>query len=720
MSLRENPHSGFGIWGWGLGRYNAAALRPFRALLLAALAGCAATGGTLSPGIRFEAILTRDRYGVPHIAGRTPGDLGYALGQAQSEDRPRDVVHNLSTGTGRLAELFGPFWIESDRRARELGHRVRAEEDWPKLPLAVQQLVEGFVAGVNDWIAEHPKAFPPHVRAFEALDVVAWHRHLLLLPELSVAQLDAEGAPGPRVDAAGSNAWAVAGSRSATGRPVLLIDPARPFAGPNALYEAHLRAGEIDAWGFMPVGTPLPLMGATPWAAWTLVPGGADSADAFALRLNPADPDEYEWDGKFVRMKLRRETLRVRDVTPRDVEVRLRSTRHGPVFLDSRGRPFAAWLGGDDHARALEQFWKMAVARNSAEFKAALALDRISLVDVVWAASDGAIGFARAGQVPERAGGQDWEKPVPGWTPLTLPGGKLPYAKLPRVDDPPAGFLQACEVSAEKVTPGLTWTRDDFPSGALYAHYGEYRARGQRAFDLLKDLPRLDLDAARRVAFDTYSATAELWIPVILAAAKEAGQPPELAEAVDLLRGWSRQVEAGSAGATLFRFWRLACAEMPNGRAGRDTTAVSDTPEVRKEALEALRKAVETLRKLYGRVALPWGEVKRLRRGDLEWGLSGDGLGRLGLDTLRSTGGHVVEEGKILCRGGQSSLGIVFLGEAPVIHAIAAYGQSDDPASAHFADQAPLYARHETRPVPWTAAEIVSRTTSERSVSGPR
>ena len=692
-----------------------------RALALLLLAGCAATGGTVSPGVRYEAILTRDRYGVPHIAGRTPADLGYALGQAQSEDRPTDVVHNLSTGTGRLAELFGPYWIESDRRARQLGHRVRAEEDWPRLPLAVQQLVEGFVAGVNDWIEDHPKAFPDRVRAFEPLDVVAWHRHLLMLPELSVAVLDAEGGPGPRVDAEGSNAWAVAGARSATGRPVLHIGPARPFAGRYALYEAHLRATEIDVWGFFPVGAPLPLMGATPHAAWSLASGGADSADAFALRLNPADPDEYEWDGKFVRMELRREAIRVQDAAgPRDVEIRLRSTRHGPVFLDSKERPFAAGLGSAGHARALEQFWRMSTSRSGAEFKAALELDRISFLDVLWASTDGSIGFARTGQVPERPGGQDWEKPVPGWTALTLPAGRVPFRKLPRVEDPPAGFLQACEVSAEKTTPGLAWTRDDFPAGALYAHYGEYRARGQRATDLLKDTPRMDLDGARRLVFDTYSPPADLWIPVILAAAKEAGHPPELAEAVDLLRGWSRQADAGSAGATLFRFWRLACAENAGGRAGRDTFAVSDTPEIRAEALAALRKAVETLTRLYGRVAVPWGEVKRLRRGEAEWGLAGDGLGRLGLDTLRSTGGHLVEEKKIASRAGQAALGIVFLGDAPVIYALTAYGQSDDPASPHFGDQAPLYARHEPRPVPWKAGEIVSQTTVERAVSGTR
>jgi acyl-homoserine-lactone acylase len=690
-------------------------------VIWAAFLGCTARGGTVSPEIRYEAILTRDRYGVPHVAGRGPADAAYGLAQAQCEDRLADLVHNLSLGRGRLAEIAGPSALETDRLTRALGHRPRAEADWALLPLAVQQMVEAFVAGVNDWIADHPKAAPPDLRPFEPLDVVAWHRHLLMMPEVALARLDAEGGPGPRVPAGRSNAWAVAGRRSATGRPVLLIDPHGAFEGPLALYEAHLRAGELDAWGYFAVGTPLPAVGSTPSVAWTFSSGGADSGDAFELRLNPADPDEYEWEGKFERMQLRRETIRVRQPAGlQDVEVKFRFTRHGPVLTDGRGRAFAAGLGSHDHARALEQFWRMSTARTAQEFKAALALDRISGVNLVWATAEGHIGYAQAGQVPQRAGGQDWEKPVPGWTALTLPAGKLPFRALPAVEDPPAGWLQNCNVSAERVAPGLDWKREDFPAGVLYAHYGEYRARGQRASDLLGAQQKLDLEAARRIAFDTYSLPAQAWVPVILAAVKEAGHPEDLREAVELLHDWDRHVDAGSTAATLFRFWRLACEARSGGRAGRDAVAVSDTAELRKEAVEALREAVGNLRRLHGRVAVPWGEVKRLRRGGREWGLSGDGLQRLGLDTLRSTGGEVLVVGRLMARGGQASLGIVFLGGEPVIQAVSAFGVSADPSSAHFSDQAPLYARHELRPVPWSPAAIVSQTTSERTVAGPR
>lgn len=690
-------------------------MRAFRGVLFAALAGCAASGGTLAPGVRYEAILTRDRYGVPHIAGRTPADVAYALGQAMSEDRAADLVHNLSAGSGRLAELFGPAFVEADRLARSLDHRGRAAADWPRLPLAVQSMVEAFAAGVNDWIAEHPKAVSGPVRAFDALDVVAWHRHLVMRPEVAAARFDADGVPRPRPAGSSANAWAVAGSRSSTGKPVLLIDPHGPFEGPDALYEAHLRAGGLDVWGWFPVGVPLPAVGATSGVAWTLGPGGADVADAFALRLNPADPDESEWEGKFERMTLRREAIRVRGPGGwKDVEEKYRSTRHGPVFLDASGRAYAARLGSGGHARALEQVWRMSTSRNAGEFKAALALDRLSGVNLTWASADGRIGYVQLGQVPERAGGQDWDRPVPGWTALTLPAGTLPFHKLAQIEDPQAGFLQACGTTADGLTPGLAWRKQDHPLGALGAQEGEFSARAQRAAELLAATRRLDLQAARAIAFDTHSVSADLWIPVIVAAWKEAGEPAELRGAVDLLRGWSRRADAGEAGMRLYRQWRWEAASRRGIGAGRDAFAISDTPEMRREALALLRAAVAA--PSFARLAVPWGESHRLRRGGREWGLAGDGL-----DTLRAVeaeGPGV--DGRWIARSGQASTAIVFLGAEPVIHAGAAYGQSADPAGPHYADQAPLFATHELRPVPWTPAEIVSQTSAERTVAGPR
>jgi acyl-homoserine lactone acylase PvdQ len=689
-------------------------------LLPVLLAGCGRAEVVRDPD-RYEATIVRDAFGVPHLLGASAPDVAYALGQAQCEDRLADVLYNLHLGVGRVSEFLGPAFVEGDKQARLFRHRERAEQDWPTLPVPLKEVVEAFVRGVNDWVRDHPRDLPAPVRDFTPVDVLAWHRHLLLQGGLAIARADGEG-KGQGVPPGRSNAWAVSGARTVTGRPALLVDPHWPIDGNLALYEARLRGGELDAWGFMPVGTPLPAIGATGGVAWTFTAGGGDSADAFLLRLNPADPDEYEWDGKFKRMELHLETFRVREAGGfREVSERFRYTRHGPVLSNSRGEAFAAAIGGWGHARALEQFWRMSLARTAAEFKAALALDRISWFNVVWASADGRVGYVQTGEVPDRAAGHDWERPVPGWLPATLYGETLAFHKLPQIEDPLAGFIQNCNTSADAVAPGVKFRREDFPPGALYAHYGEYRARGQRATDLLSRTPKLDAESARRIAFDTYVLPADLWVPVLLAAVKEAGEPEDLREAAGLLRDWNRHADRDSAGATVFRFWRFACDAMAGSHAGRDSFNVSDTPEVRKDALQALRAAVADLRKRYGRVAVPWGEVKRLYRAGREWPLSGDGLGKLGMDTLRATAADTFDpEHKLVVSGGQSTMGLVFLGERPVIHAVVAYGQSGRHESPHYADQAPLYAEHRLRPVPWDEATLLAQAARERVVVGRR
>jgi acyl-homoserine lactone acylase PvdQ len=156
----------------------------------------------------------------------------------------------------------------------------------------------------------------------------------------------------------------------------------------------------------------------------------------------------------------------------------------------------------------------------------------------------------------------------------------------------------------------------------------------------------------------------------------------------------------------VFRFWRLACNELPPP-VGRDSFTVPNTPEVRRDALQALQSAARRLHETYGRVAVPWGEIKRMRRGGREWALSGDGLGRLGMDTLRATAADKLDhQNKMIPTGGQCVTTVVMLTNPPTIRAVVTNGQSNKPGSKHFADQAPLYSDERFREVPWTLEQL--------------
>ncbi|MCP4825574.1 MAG: hypothetical protein GY892_15890, partial [Shimia sp.] len=162
--------------------------------------------------------------------------------------------------------------------------------------------------------------------------------------------------------------------------------------------------------------------------------GGADSSDAYALRVNPDNPNQYEWDGEYVPMEVSEETLRYRDgETIKEVVETIRYTRHGPVAANKQGELYAGRHGSWNHALAMEQFWRMNTARNTVGFKAALAMDRLSYFNVIWATTEGHIGYVQTGEVPRRSTTYDWEKRVPGWTSKSFLGGNIPFGNYPRL-----------------------------------------------------------------------------------------------------------------------------------------------------------------------------------------------------------------------------------------------------------------------------------------------
>lgn len=726
-----------------------------------------------------EATLYRDNWGVPHIWADDYRSAGYALGQAQCQDTLQNVVHCLYSGVGRLAELVGTSALSGDIEARKLRHRQYSELAWPTLMEPARQLIEGYCDGVNEYLRTHPEELLVPVEPITPIHVLARQRALLMLSTTGIVKADAEASKSdgyhpkyntratdsdsgqsnpdekgdvhPNVEPGKSNAWALAGAKTASGSPMLLIDPHWPSEGPLQLYESwlHVRDG-LQAGGFAGVGTPLPALAVSSHAAWTFTAGGADSSDAYALEINPDNPHQYRFDGRWEDMRVLEETVRVRqaDGSFQSVEVQALETRHGPVLTTKGGVSFAAAMGGYQRADCSNQLFLMATAKSTDEFRQALALDSLSYFNLTWATAEGDIGYVQTGQAPIRPDGFNWEKMIPGWTSESLYLGALPFAGLPQVENPLAGFLQNCNVAANVVTPGLTFTKADFPPNVLWGHYDLYRARGQRATELLTQLQAATMDDGERIAFDTYVPPADLWVPIILQAYTEAtseaatstavsatspsgigdtatpvsvstasaavSPSPEpttcdsatLHAAVQLLGRWNRFATRDSTGATLFRQWRLACEDFTSA-VGRDSFHISNTADVRRDALAALQRAVEIMQKNYGSIEIPWGAVKRLQRGNQQWPLSGDSLPRLGMDTLRATAGEQFnDQHQLIAYGGQCVTSLVTLSNPPQIRAVVAYGQSNKADSPHYADQAPIYSQEKMRTVPWTLEQL--------------
>jgi acyl-homoserine-lactone acylase len=666
-----------------------------------------------------KAFVYRDVFGVPHIYGDTEPAAAYALAVVQCEDNARQVFHNLRVAVGRTAEVRGEAAVEGDRTVLLWRLPQIMEEAWQRSPARTKRYLRAFCDGLNDYRRQHPdeckQALPARPQAVMALMKYIGH-----LPSTAIVKIDVNASLGqaskPSEHPDQSSAFALGPSRTASGRPILLIDPHWPADGVFSFYEFHLHAGRIQVGGFTVPGLPFAAVGYTDGVAWTGTAGGADSADAFELEIHPDHPSQYRYDGRWREMAVREELLPVK--TAEGIEQRrlvFRETVHGPVVREENGRAFAGAVCGWEDTAIVEQWLAINRAKTRDELLDAMRMDQATWINFVYATRDGHIGYVQTGSCPLRgeghrpAGAQDGTSSRANWQ------DRIAFDDLPQLHDPDTGWLQNCNTAAHMVTAGMSMSPDDFPPGVLYGHLptgGQlWRGRMVRCYEVLPTLGKATLVDAEKLALDTYAPAARIWVPPLVAAydARAGGLSDpglDLKMAVDALRAWDYRVTKESAAATIFRFWRSEYRRLhPESFGNRQASAYPKTPQEQADAVAALRAARDYLKKHHKKVLVPWGEVMRLRRGSVDLPLDGDALPET--ETMRSTGNSVLtDEGRSIFSGGQVVTTVVELTDPIRARSIVPYGQSREPASPHYTDQMRLYSAGRLRPAWHTWAEL--------------
>lgn len=453
--------------------------------------------------------------------------------------------------------------------------------------------------------------------------------------DLSPALAESEGL--------GSNNWVVSGARTLSGKPLLANDPHLGLTAPSVWYFARLRAPGLDVFGATLPGVPYVLLGRNRHVAWGFTNTGPDVQDFYIERINPDNPDEYQTPQGFARFETRTETITVRGADP--VTLTVRSTRHGPVLsgvLSGLDKSFDAaryvlalrWTALESDDSTVPTLRAMNRARNADEFAAALAGFKLAMQNVVFADSDGNIGFIAAGRVPLRGADDDLKgvAPAPGWDARYDWRGWIPFAELPRVINPPNGLIVTAN---QKITP------PDYPHFLTTDWYLPYRA--ERITQLLEATPRHDLASFRRIQADVVSLAAR-----DLLAALKALDPQPQSPAGRLvwqrLSAWDGAMRTDAPEPLLFHAWmrrlRARIFDDDLGPLAKDLVASSElmrttllvlrgetrardwcddrnTPNARETCAEvaaaALDEAMAELGRASGRdpLALRWGEAHR-------------------------------------------------------------------------------------------------------------
>ena len=548
-------------------------------------------------GLEGPVVIRRDRWGVPHVEAQTRHDLWFGQGFCQGQDRLWQLELYRRAALGRIAEMTGPDGLASDRFMRTLGLRRAGEREAAAVDSGLRADLEAFAAGVNAAAVDAPAPplelqllrlewepwTPAHSLGMQKLLSLGlstnWERELLradlareLGPELA-ARIDPTYPPanavvltpgipagagtaiaeradeirrflGMTVEPTGSNNWAVAPSRSASGGALIAGDPHLSPAMPGIAYQMELRLGDRFCRGAALPGTLGIAFGHNNDVAWTLTNAMADVMDLFVERIE---------DGEYVCGDERRELttfdeeIAVRGRDP--VRITVRETHHGPIVNEALraddSEPLAlAWMSRSEPAISRANT-DVLDARSGAELVELMAEHATPVSSLIWADAGGSIGYKTVGRVPLRRGASP-DLPRSGWSGDDEWEGWIPYEEMPEVTDPESGFL---------VTANNRIEPEGFEHHISSEYFDGYRAT--RIELLIKAEPEHDLDTFARMQTDMLSLPG-LETAHRLARLRARNQAET--RAIERLRSWDGRMSQDSVAASIYQAFTLRFA----------------------------------------------------------------------------------------------------------------------------------------------------------------
>ncbi|RYE04193.1 MAG: acylase [Sphingomonadales bacterium] len=669
------------------------------------------------PAHKYDVTITRDKFGVPHIFGKTDADVSYGIAYAHAEDDFSTLQEVIAMTRGRLGAINGQDGAKTDFVVHLLGARATVDRDYMKQPADIRALLDAYATGLNLYAERHPeevklsKLFPINgqdvavgfvVRSpfFFGLEGVlgALSGDKPLPIEKGFDKPDAPDAPnvtplGPNAQENGSNAFAVAPKRSADGFTRLISNSHQGWRGAAAWYElvVHSQQGWKFAGATFP-GAPYPLLGHNEHLGWTNTVNRPDMVDLYKLVLNPAG-DAYKYDGQWRKLEAERVWLPVRLWGPFVLPVPKTIYRavQGPVLVNKSGA-FAINYGGRDQLGMVEEYYRLNRAQNFDQWQRALAQHAIPGTNFIYGDAAGNIAYFYNASFPNRKPGFDYRTVLAGDTSANYQPGTVPWSMVPRNINPASGFLiNANNSPFQAAGAGSEMKPEDW--SPLLGIETDTTNRGTRSLELLGADPSLSAEDLYRIKFDSgVSQYSFLYAWFKELAAVDPKGDKLLSDARELLSHWDYNWDGkGPADSLAFSIMRV-----PN----RWHYERKPKPDPR----TVLAEAAGYLQKHFGRLDVPLGEFIRLKQGKVDLPLDG------GPDSLRaSTSYDELPDGRLAIKHGDSFVMFITWDKAGKVHSesIQPFGSaSTRPDSPHYTDQAQLFVQHKLKPVWFDPKEL--------------
>ncbi|MPT47149.1 MAG: acylase [Sphingobium sp.] len=634
-----------------------------------------------------------DSYGVPHIYAKTEEGAFYGFGYAQAQGHGNLVIRLFGEARAKAAEYWGEKYEEQDRWLIANDVPARSVTWYKAQTPQMRKNLDAFAAGINAYAKAHPDKIDPDISKILPLTGVDIMAHTHRLMNYVYVASDRKVLKDPSTNlAGGSNAWAVAPSRSASGKAMLLANPHLPWAPSQLTYfEAHLNAPGMSLYGATQVGLPVLRFGFNNELGFTNTVNTMQGFTSYQLTLKD---NGYLFDGKVLPFKSEVKSYKVKqaDGSLKTVSFTQRSTLQGPVFeLPDSKTEIALKVAGLDRPGALQQYLDMGKATNWAQFETALKTMQVPMFNIIYADRAGHILYLDNGILPKHSSGDlaYWSAPVPGDTSKTLWKDVHSYEDMPKVVDPKSGFVQ----NANDQPWLATWPRQLDPKAfpAYVAPEGPMSQRAQLSVKLMDATPKLSFDDFIQRKVETRALMADRLLPELFKAA-EGNTDPEIVNAIALLKQWDHRFEPEARGALLFETWAGIFA--PKNFTDQSNYAVkwtlSDPLETPRglgnpaSAVAMLKQAVAKTKTLYGAVDRPYGDVSRFHIGDVNLPANG-GFGNTGV--FRTITWGPMKDGQRTPVHGETWVSMVEFGTPLKAVGVMSYGNSSQPGSKHNSDQ---------------------------------
>jgi acyl-homoserine lactone acylase PvdQ len=693
--------------------------------------------------------IVRDDWGIAHINGKTDADAVFGMIYAQAEDDFNRVETNYLNSLGRLAESEGEARVMQDLRQKLFVDPSELQKLYGQSPAWLKELMNAWADGLNFYLFKHPEVKPHVIRHFEPWMALSFTEGSIGgdIEKVNLQQLQAfygktAGAaaaerqpepPDPDLEPRGSNGAAVAPSNTSGHHALLLINPHTSFFFRSELQMTSEQG--LNAYGAATWGQFFVYQGFNDRAGWMHTTSAVDAIDEY-LETVTKKGDGYVYQYGNEQRPVIAKTIIVPYKSGEGMAEKKFTayfTHHGPIVRESNGK-WVAFRIMVKPIEALTQSYTRTKARNYQTYLKTMELKANSSNNTIYADADGTIAYFHGNFIPRRDTKFNWKQPVDGSDPETEWKGLLEVNEAPNLLNPKSGWLYNTNNWPWSAAGPSSLKQSDYPA---YVDNGNESARGLHAIRVLGNKKDFTLDSLIGGAFDTYLTWFEKPIPALIKAWDQTPDSNPLkaktADQIAMLRKWDLRWAADSVPTSVAIFWAEDLRRRAGGGGRRGggtgappvggTTGNDGIDKIPADTmLQSLAAASDKLATDFGKWRTPWGEINRFQRltADIVQPFNDAGASipvpfpSAVWGSLASFGARAYPNTKKWYgTSGNSFVAVVEFGDKVRARAVTAGGESGNPASKHFNDEATRYASGNLRDVYFYKDQLKGHTERE-------